>query len=390
MTTSSTRRFLKACRVFGKSMAQRYPKLRTIASAAELYAGTVEYSVGQAFPQFIRASPEKLTVAITAYCNLRCTGCRYGRDFMPGQQLSLKMVKTMLDDASDAGIKTVRFYGGEPLLHPDLPAMIVHARERGLDPYITTNGILLKQKIDALYEAGLRSITIGYYGMGADYDGYVHRDNQFQRLEESVRIVRERYGSRVDMQLNYLIMRPSCRVEDLRNAWDFALRYDLSFHTDLIHYSLPYFTEGPDRELQFRPEDEPKIRKLVAEMARLKQDDPVRFKESLPAIFSIPDWLMRGAAMRVPCDAKKLIWVGADGTVQLCYVTFKLGNLHESRLRDMLFTPTHDEAARDAFQLNCPNCHCERDSRIQKHIASRRIYSAGGTDKSLPVDTAAP
>jgi hypothetical protein len=66
MTTSSTQRFLKACRVFGKSMARRYPSLRTLASTAEIYAGTIEYSVGQAFPQTIHASPEKLTVAITA------------------------------------------------------------------------------------------------------------------------------------------------------------------------------------------------------------------------------------------------------------------------------------------------------------------------------------
>jgi cyclic pyranopterin phosphate synthase len=366
----------------GRSLARKYPKLRQLASTAEVYAGTMEYGVSQAFPRLIRAAPEKLTVAITAFCNLRCTGCRYGRDFMPGQQLSLDMVKSMLEDAAAGGIKMVRFYGGEPLLHPDLPAMIAYARECGLDCYITTNGILLKQKIDALYAAGLRSITIGYYGNGARYDEYVNRANQFQRLEESVRTVRERYGREVDIQLNYLIMRPSCGVEDLRKAWEFARRYDMSFHTDLIHYSLPYFTEGPDRELQFRPEDEPKIRKLVAEMVLLKQGDPVRFKESLPAIFSIPDWLMRGPDMRVPCDAKKLIWVGADGTVQLCYVTFKLGNLHDMRLRDMLFTPTHEDAARDAFLLNCPNCHCERDSRIQKHLSSRRHYSAAPPSES--------
>jgi cyclic pyranopterin phosphate synthase len=79
--------------------------------------------------------------------------------------------------------------------------------------------------------------------------------------------------------------------------------------------------------------------------------------------------------MRVPCDAKKLIWVGADGTVQLCYVTFKLGNIRERPLRQMLFTPTHRNAARDAFSLNCPNCHCERNDRILKHLPSRLKYA---------------
>jgi cyclic pyranopterin phosphate synthase len=89
---------------------------------------------------------------------------------------------------------------------------------------------------------------------------------------------------------------------------------------------------------------------------------------------SIPDWLLKGPDMRVPCDARNLLWVGADGTVQMCYVTFHLGNLHERRLPEMLFGDAHKRAARDAFALNCPNCHCERDTRVQKHLPSRRLY----------------
>lgn len=100
----------------------------------------------------------------------------------------------------------------------------------------------------------------------------------------------------------------------------------MRFEIDLIHYSLPYFSEGNDRELQFRPEDEPSIREIVDELIVLKQRHPDVFNQSLRSIKSIPDWLLKGPAMRVPCDAYEMIWVGADGTVQLCYVTSKLGN----------------------------------------------------------------
>jgi Iron-sulfur cluster-binding domain len=79
--------------------------------------------------------------------------------------------------------------------------------------------------------------------------------------------------------------------------------------------------------------------------------------------------------MRVPCTAYEMIWVGADGTVQMCYVTFRLGNLHQSRLRDLLRTAAHTCAARDAFQLNCPNCHCGSNERIMRHAPSRRRYA---------------
>ncbi|HVS17092.1 MAG TPA: SPASM domain-containing protein, partial [Planctomycetota bacterium] len=91
---------------------------------------------------------------------------------------------------------------------------------------------------------------------------------------------------------------------------------------------------------------------------------------------SIPDWLMLGPDMRIPCDAYNMVWVGADGSVKLCYVTFDLGNLHERRLRDMLYGPEHQAAARGAFRLDCPNCHCERDNRIKKDLASRLKYGS--------------
>jgi hypothetical protein len=73
-----------------------------------------------------------------------------------------------------------------------------------------------------------------------------------------------------------------------------------------------------------------------------------------------------------------MLWVGADGTVQLCYVTFKLGDLHKKRLAEMLFTAEHKRASRDAFSLKCPNCHCSYHNRIERHAVSRLRYSGLG------------
>jgi MoaA/NifB/PqqE/SkfB family radical SAM enzyme len=370
-------RLIEAARSWARAQTKHHQKAKRVLLSAESLLGLAQHTLAQGAPRTIRPRPRKLTVAVTAHCNLRCVGCRYGRDFMPGHQLSLPVVGTLLDDAKACGIETVRLYGGEPLLHPELPAMIRHGIGLGLSTYVTTNGLLLDRKIEQLYDSGLRNITIGFYGTGADYDGYVQRDNRYRRLEASIAAVRDRYGSSVSMQLNYLLMRPSCNLGSLDDAWRFAQRYDLEFTTDLIHYSLPYFTDGPNHELQFREEDRAVVVDWVTELARLKSAHPERIRESLLSIYSIPDWLLKGADMHVPCDAYKLIWVGADGTVQLCYAAFKLGNLHERRLHQMLFSDPHRQAARDAFALNCPNCHCEREARIMKHVQSRRRYRAG-------------
>jgi cyclic pyranopterin phosphate synthase len=294
---------------------------------------------------------------------------------MPGSQLSWPMIRDLLDDCKTFGIRNIRLYGGEPLLHKDLPRMVEYAAGLGLHPWLTTNGILLKEKVDDLYHAGLRSISVGFYGTAENYNQYVQRKAQYKRLEESMEYVRDRYGLGIDMALGWVLMRPTCDLHSIHEMWKFAERFSTPVGVSLIHYSLPYFTEGPDRMLQFRPEDRPAIEKAVAELIRLKQLRPELIQQSLMALRSVPDWLLKGPDMKVPCDRYRLLWVGADGTVQLCYVTFKLGNLHEKRLADLLFTEEHRRASRDAFALRCPNCHCSYHKRIEIHVPSRLKYS---------------
>jgi molybdenum cofactor biosynthesis enzyme MoaA len=351
-----------------------HPRLWGGVVAADRRIQRLRHAVAAVMPAAIWPSPRTIEIAITAYCNLRCIGCRYGRDFMRGSQLSLAVVNDLLEDTKRAGIWDVRLYGGEPLLHPDLPSMIERAQALQLRVHVTTNAILLRQRIDDLYAAGLRMVTIGFYGTGAKYDAYVQRRQRFMELEAGVAAVRDRYGEAVALRINWLLMRPSCNLDDLYAAVGFAERYRMTIQVDLVHYSLPYFTEGPDRQLQFRAEDRPQVELITRELIRLKRERPGMFSQSDTGLRSIPDWLIKGPDMKVPCDAYQMLWVGADGTVQQCYVTFPLGNLHQARLSELLFTERHQEAAKASFELRCPNCHCHYDRRIAKHAPSARRY----------------
>ncbi len=334
-------------------------------------------SAGEIWTGFIRAQTEKITVAITAHCNLRCKGCKYGRDFMPGAQLPLSIYRELIEDAAAAKIPAVRLYGGEPLLHPDVVRMVEIAGEQGVGCYMTTNALILDRKIDALHGAGLRKITIGYYGQGGEFDAYVQRPGRHARLIESLDATRRAFGpDKLDLQFNFLLSRRSANIEAIEEMRLFAQRYDASVQIDVVHYSLPYFQDGPETELQFRPEDADDVRRSIDHLLAIKARQPELLTASPMALVSLEDWALKQADMRVPCDARKLLWIGADGSVMLCYVTFPLGNLHEKRLRDILYTPDHHQAARDAFALNCPNCHCESAARIEKHGASNRKYSA--------------
>ena len=362
---------------FASPFLREHPRLKRAAASADVYLNVLKHSVATVLPQVIQPDPREIYITLTANCNLRCIGCRYGRDFMPGAHLSWPVVRDLLQDCQEAGIRSIRLYGGEPLLHKDLTRIVEYSVGLGLNTWLTTNGILLREKIDDLYSAGLRTIHVGYYGTAENYNRYVQRGDKYRRLEEGVAYTRDRFGMGVNLALGWVLMRPTCNLESVYNTWKFAERYAAPVGVSLIHYSLPYFTEGPDRQLQFRPEDRPAVEAVTAELIRLKQARPEMIQQSEMALRSVPDWLLKGPNMKVPCDRYRLLWVGADGTVQMCYVTFRLGNLHEKRLREMLFTPEHRQFARDAFALRCPNCHCSYHNRIETHAPSRRRYSHG-------------
>src|SRR5688572_29085420 len=131
------------------------PRIKSALARFDTTLSRWHHSLAGTIPALIHPQPRQLTVAVTAACNLRCMGCRYGRDFMVGERLSLPMMRDLLDDAREAGINRVRLYGGEPLLHPDLPEIVRYSTGLGMDTYLTTNAVLLGQRIDELYEAGM-------------------------------------------------------------------------------------------------------------------------------------------------------------------------------------------------------------------------------------------
>jgi cyclic pyranopterin phosphate synthase len=253
--------------------------------------------------------------------------------------------------------------------------MVRAGTDLGLDMYVTTNGSLLDKRIDELWQSGLRWLTIGFYGDGDDFAQYTQRPGLVGRVADNLARVRARYGKELSIQLNFVVVKPLATFETLDLAWDLVQKHDLVMHFDLYGYSIPFFTSGPNDELAFTHSDEPNLRAFVDRVLELRRSAPERFPHSEPFLRSIPDWVMKKADMRIPCDAYRFLWVGPDGSVQLCDTSFPLGNVKERRLRDIVFGKEHRCAARDAFLLKCPNCTCQVEDRIRKHGPSWRRYS---------------
>ena len=112
-------------------------------------------------------------IAITYACNNACRFCYAGcgsKGCGPGAApgaaappMKLAEAKQVIDVfVRDAQIPFFSFTGGEPTLHPDLPAIIRHADDLGLIVGMNTNGRLLSHAptMAALAEAGLNHVQI--------------------------------------------------------------------------------------------------------------------------------------------------------------------------------------------------------------------------------------
>ena len=92
---------------------------------------------------------------------------------------------------TDLGVDRVRVTGGEPLLRRNLPQLIrlLLQNQRVRDIALTTNGILLADQADALYEAGLHRITVSLDTLKPERFNQLTRHDEFTRVLEGIESV---------------------------------------------------------------------------------------------------------------------------------------------------------------------------------------------------------
>ena len=100
-------------------------------------------------------------------CNLACTYCNEFDDF--SKPVPTEEMFQRIDRLGAMGTSIVTISGGEPLLHPDLDAIIARIRKNGIMAGLITNGYLLvADRIKALNRAGLEYLQISIDNVNPD------------------------------------------------------------------------------------------------------------------------------------------------------------------------------------------------------------------------------
>jgi GTP 3',8-cyclase len=144
-----------------------------------------------------------LRLSVTDRCNVRCFYCmpETGATFVERSEiLDFEEIERFARIASRLGVTKLRVTGGEPLMRRDLPVLIGRlAAIPGIsDLALTTNGVLLPELAQPLYDAGLRRINVHLDTLDRGRFAQITRRDDLDRVLAGLALVKD-LGYRVKL-----------------------------------------------------------------------------------------------------------------------------------------------------------------------------------------------
>ncbi|PTD94660.1 GTP 3',8-cyclase MoaA [archaeon SCG-AAA382B04] len=162
--------------------------------------------------------------SLTQQCNLDCIYCHNEGETNSEQEIEEEKVEKIVNVARKRNIRKVKLTGGEPLLRDDLIDIIDSISPHLDDTSITTNGTLLKNKVDSLVKAGLDRTNISLDSLDPEkYEKLTNGGN----LEDALDGIKSAISSPLyPIKINTVIL-DSINVNELDDFIDFAKENDI-------------------------------------------------------------------------------------------------------------------------------------------------------------------
>lgn len=311
-----------------------------------------------------------LRVSLTDKCNLNCSYCNpkgSGNTIHTSKKELLtyeEMLRLIGIFVTHLGINKIRLTGGEPLIRKQIESFIISLNELKsnfpISLCITTNGILLKDKVDFLKENGFEHINISLDTLDnnifKEITGYGVLQNVMDSIESAL-------AKGLKVKLNTVVMN-GVNTNEIKDFINFAINTKINIR--FIEY-MPFSGNGWKEE-RFIP-----IRDIM-EIVK-------SYNDILPAasILGSPakDYLISGTNVKISfissisddfCGECNRLRITSDGMMKLC-----------------LFSNVSDEVNLKKYLRD--NCYSDNDiSEIIKQSVLGKKQKHPGIDELLQAD----
>lgn len=164
-----------------------------------------------------------LRISVIDRCNLRCVYCmpEEGVESIPHEEiLTYDEILRICETVSQLGIKKIKITGGEPLVRKEIVNLIrdIKNLDKIEQVTLTTNGILLYDMLDDLYDAGIDAINISLDTLKEDnFKQITRRDG----LEKVLMAIDKAYNLGIRVKINCLAIR-DFNINELADIANFA------------------------------------------------------------------------------------------------------------------------------------------------------------------------
>ena len=152
---------------------------------------------------------KKLRVSVTDRCNMRCRYCMPKNNtkwFDSTEVITFEEIVRLSSIFARMGVEKIRLTGGEPLLRPSIESLIKsiakihHIKSIGL----TTNGLLLLDKVEVLKSSGLDSVNISLDSFKEDRFRMITGINGLNKVISSIQKAED---AGLDVKINMVVVR---------------------------------------------------------------------------------------------------------------------------------------------------------------------------------------
>lgn len=316
-----------------------------------------------------------LRISIIDKCDLRCTYC------MPEDQRFLQREELMTREeiatitrlfVQRYGITKVRLTGGEPLVRPDAVGIVRDLSGLGVSLGLTTNALSLHKHLDALIEAGLRSINISLDTFDAERFKQIARRDGFGTVWANIRSAMSR-GLRV--KVNMVVMRGVNDDEILRFM---ELTREHPVHVRFIEF-MPFAGNHWGRDRVYT------LAEMLGHIGSVHSfekltDDP----HSTAKAYRVPGWPGTFAVISTvtepfcgDCDRLRLT---AEGRMRNCLFAREETDLLSALRRGEDIAPLIEAnvIAKHAMLGGLPQFRPERQEEVLHDLSARPMVSIGG------------
>lgn len=296
---------------------------------------------------------------LTKRCNFQCLHCGSSAGSARENELSLDEALNLIDQLADLGLEILTLSGGEPLMHQHWDKFAARLKEKGVTPYMISNGYYLEENVDRIMSSPLRRIGLSIDGPPEIHNHIRQNPQSYQKAMKGAKILKEK-GISVGVVSHVSALNIN-RLDEM-----YSLFKTVPF--DFWQIQLTFLSgRMKDHEKEvLKPDDMPQVAKFVEEQRKKKEmyvcggDNLGYFSEC-----DIVDKPWKG------CHAGRwVIGIEADGHIKGCLSLpeiYREDNIRNRSLKDIW-------EDRNLFKLNryfnpddlgpsCRDCNKKLDCR---------------------------